>query len=499
MKKLIVFIVLTSCISDQVTVVEPVLSDSTPEAQGVSSKAILDFIDAAEASQPDALHSLMVVRNGKVAAEGWWDPYNPESPHLLYSLSKSFTSTAIGLAIQEELISLDDQVVDFFPDQAPDSISENLSRMRIRDLLKMNSGHRYNTSQRMRNEEGDWVKGFLSLEVEHKPGTIFVYNSGASYMLSAIIQKRTGKTLSEYLKTRLYDPLSIGTPEWQSDQKGIDVGGWGLSVTTEDIAKFGQLYLQNGMWEGNQIIPKWWVEQATSYRTSNGSSPESDWDQGYGYQFWRCRNNSYRGDGAFGQFCIVIPEKQAVIAITAGSNDMQGILNLVWDHLYPAMKDEAIPPNDDAFESLNARLDNLKLSLLSDSDIPGSSAYQKGSYDLATNELDLKSVKFNLEGDEKEIEISTSGQQDLIAVGSGKLAYSTATFPVLGTVNVATSGAWIAEDTFQVKMIDYESPHTLTYTFKFTPERLDMNAKINVGFGPNKAIDIAGTRNEEAI
>ena len=281
---------------------------TTPESLGISSQAILNFIEAAEKERKDDLHSFILLRHGQIAAQGWWNPYNPESPHMLFSLSKSFTSTAIGIAQAEGLLNINDKVTSFFPDETPKEASQNLQAMRIRDLLAMNTGHNDDATDRMTKDTASWVKGFLSLPVEHKPGTHFVYNSAATFMLSAIIQKTTGKTLLDYLTPRLFEPLGITHPAWESSPAGINIGGWGLKVRTKDIAQLGQLYLQKGMWQGKQLIPAAWVEEATKKQSSNGSNPDSDWEQGYGYQFWRCRYDLYRGDGAFGQYCIVFPE-----------------------------------------------------------------------------------------------------------------------------------------------------------------------------------------------
>jgi len=254
---------------------------TTPESLGISSRSILNFIDAAEKTRPDDLHSFMLLRHGKIVAEAYWNPYNPDNQHMLFSLSKSFTSTAIGIAQAEGLLSIYDPVISFFPDKTPGNPSQNLESMRIRDLLRMNTGH--NTEpQFIRQDTNDWVKAFLAAEVEHKPGTRFVYNSAGTFMLSAIIQKVSGETLLQYLTPRLFEPLGIENPSWETAPGGINVGGWGLKVRTKDIANFGQLYLQKGMWEGKQIVPAEWVEEATSLQTSNGSNPDSDWDQGYG-------------------------------------------------------------------------------------------------------------------------------------------------------------------------------------------------------------------------
>ena len=304
---------------------EPVaLPRSTPEAQGVPSAAILAFVEAAE-KNVDALHSLMVLRHGQVVAEGWWGPYRRDDPHVLFSLSKSFTSTGIGLAIAEGKLSLDDTVLSFFPEDAPAEPSENLKAMRVRDLLSMSTGHHADAIEPFpyMDPAVSQTRAFLALPVAHKPGTHFVYNTPASFMLSAIVQKVSGTPLVDYLRPRLFEPLGIRNPKWEATPKGVSLGGFGLSVTTEDIARFGQLYLQKGEWNGKRLLPAEWVAAATSRQVSNGSNPASDWDQGYGYQFWRCRHGVYRGDGAFGQYCIVMPEQDAVIAITSGVRDMQ--------------------------------------------------------------------------------------------------------------------------------------------------------------------------------
>ena len=306
---------------------------SAPEAQGVSSAGILSFIEAADRSI-ESMNSFMLVRHGHVVAEGWWAPYRAEAPHSLYSLSKSFTSTAVGLAIAEGKLSLDDEVLKFFPDDAPAEPSNNLKAMRVSDLLRMSTGQQ---SEPARTSNEPWTKTFLAQPVPFKPGTHFLYNTSATYMLSAIVQKATGTTVLDYLRPRLFEPLGIEHPTWETSPQGISAGGYGLSIRTEDIARFGQLYLQKGNWQGKQLVPESWVEAATSRQTSNGSNPQSDWDQGYGYQFWRCRHGAYRGDGAFGQYCVVMPEQDAVVAITSGVKDMQAVLNLVWDKLLPAM------------------------------------------------------------------------------------------------------------------------------------------------------------------
>lgn len=331
------------------------LPRSSPESQGVSSKAIREFIESAN-QKIDTLHSLMIVRHGQVVAEGWWKPESADKPHVLHSLSKSFCSTAVGLAVAEGRLSIDDPVLKFFPEDAPTKPSDKLKQMRVRDLLTMSTGHE---TEPKFTAADPWVKSFLAHPVPHKPGAHFQYNSPATYMQSAIVQKVTGQTVLEYLKPRLFKPLGIENPTWLSSPEGISTGGWGLMLRTEDIARFGQLYLQKGSWRGKQLIPASWVEQATAKQVSNGSDPARDWDQGYGFQFWRCRHGAYRGDGAFGQLCIVVPGQDAVIVITADTKDMQAELNVVWDKLLPAFHATPLKADPEQEGKLKATLSSL--------------------------------------------------------------------------------------------------------------------------------------------
>jgi CubicO group peptidase (beta-lactamase class C family) len=331
------------------------LPRSTPEAQGVSSKGLREFIEALD--KIDTPHSVMVLRHGHVIAEAYWKPEAADKPHVMFSLTKSFTSTAVGFAVAEGKLSLDDPVLKFFPDQAPPEPSENLRAMTVRDLLTMSGGHDVEVKGAGRPPT---VRQFLAHPVPHKPGTHFQYNTPGSHMLSAIVTKATGQTLREYLTPRLFEPLGIEDPRWDAHPEGTSLGGYGLFLRTEDVAKFGQLYLQKGKWDGKQLLPERWVEQATSKQVSNDRKGTADWTQGYGFQFWRSRHNSYRGDGKDGQFCVVIPDKDVVVAITAQTGDMQKELNVVWDKLLPAIKGEALPEDPAAREKLKQVVEKLE-------------------------------------------------------------------------------------------------------------------------------------------
>jgi CubicO group peptidase (beta-lactamase class C family) len=464
------------------------LPRSSPEAQGVSSPAVLSFVEAAD-KNIDSLHSFMLLRHGQVVAEGYWSPYNAESPHALYSLSKSFTSTAVGLAISDGKLSLDDEVLKFFPDDAPSEPSNNLKAMRVSDLLRMSTGHQ---TEPARTPDQPWTKTFLAQPVPNKPGTHFLYNTSATYMLSAIVQKATGKTALDYLRPRLFEPLGIEHPTWETSPQGVSAGGYGLSIRTKDIASFGQLYLQKGKWQGKQLVAESWVEAATGRQTSNGSNPKSDWEQGYGYQFWRCRNGAYRGDGAFGQFCIVLPEQDAVIAITAGVKDMQAVLNLVWDKLLPAMKSAALPADDAAREKLERALKGLSLRTPQGSGSPAKVADKK--YVFAANKRKLEAITLESDGKDGAVTLVArfDGVEQRIVCGRGTWQKGRAAWGTFPEQPAAASGAWTEDDTFTAKLCFYETPFTITVSLKFSGAELRFNSESNVGFGATKESELVG-------
>lgn len=327
------------------------LPRSTPSKK--LEKAMEKYLEAVKNAGQD-LHSIMIVQHGNVLAEKWMSEGKEDEPHVLNSVSKTFTASAIGFAIAEGKLKLTDKVISFFPDQLPANISENLEAMTIHDLLTMTCGHDgdlRSNERAARNADKGWVEQFLAYPVDHKPGTFFVYNSPGTYMLSAIVQKVTGEKLVDYLYPRLFRPLGIVNVKWQESPEGINCGGWGLYLKTEDLAKMGQLFLQKGKWDGQQVLPEEWIAEASAKQVASfpaGMDPEAakkskisentnDWMQGYGYQMWRCRHNAYRADGADGQYILIIPEKDAVIAVTAHIGDMQAELDLIWKYLLPAL------------------------------------------------------------------------------------------------------------------------------------------------------------------
>ena len=461
------------------------LPRSLPQTQGVASGGLLNFVDAVEKANLN-LHSLMVVRHGQVVAEGWWSPYAPQLKHTLYSLSKSFTSTAIGMAVAEGKLTVDDKVVSFFKADLPATISDNLAAMRVKDLLNMSTGHNKEPTPNMRaNGNENWIRVFLAHPVDHQPGTHFVYNSGATYMLSALVQKLTSQPVLAYLKPRLFDPLGIEGADWEVDPNGINTGGWGLRVRTEDIAKFGQLYLQKGVWNGKQLIAESWITDATSVQIMQpgANRDTSDWLQGYGYQFWRCRHDAYRGDGAVGQYCIVLPKEDAIIAITSETSNMQAILNAVWEHVLPALQGAGLSADKTASEPLTRKLKSLALlPPVMESTSPIAAKISGNTYGLAENTLKAKDVSLTFGKDGCIFKLRDDRGSHQVTCGISRWVESDTTFstqplklvntPVPGETNtrVAGSGTWQDANTFVMTWRFIETAHYDTVTCRFSAD-----------------------------
>lgn len=469
------------------------LPRSTPEEQGVSSAGILAFLEAIGRSQHE-FQSFMMVRHGQVIAEGWWTPYRATANHMLYSLSKSFTSTAIGFAVAEGKLTVNDPVSSFFPDDLPAAVSEHVAALQVRHLLTMSVGHATDSTPVITKEQ-NWVKSFLALPISNEPGSAFLYNSGATYMLSAIVQKLTGQKVIDYLRPRLFEPLGIAGMTWETCPRGINTGGWGLSVQTESLAKFGLFYLHKGVWNGRQILPAAWVEEATTFKiqqpAANGADLEklkatSEWHQGYCYQFWRCRHNAFRGDGAFGQYSIVMPDQDAVVAITSESGDMQGEMNLVWDFLLPAMHDKPLPADGPAQEHLQQSLAALALPLAEGkTDSPLATQVSAKSFKTETNAAGVKGISFRFGGDLCEFALRDAKGEYTIQCGLGKWVEGISTMPGtpskitvgdLRPCKVAASGGWRDQNTFEMLWRFYETPHSLKVTSQFD------GGKVNVEY-----------------
>ena len=447
----------------------PDLPRSSAESQGVDPAGIDAFLDALEAAPDIEMHSVMVVRHGRLVADGWWSPYAPELPHLLYSLSKSFTSTAVGLAVAEGLVDLDATVLSYFPELDAEITDPRSRSMRVRHVAAMASGHLTETLDRaLANDPVDLVRGFLLAPPDREPGTVFAYNQPCTYTLAAIVQRLSGQTLVDYLRPRLLDPLGIGPVGWQQHPAGQDLGFTGLHATTDAIARLGLLYLQGGVWAGERLLDEAWVAEATSRQVDNPAEPNPDWRQGYGFQFWMARHG-YRGDGAFGQFCVVLPEQDAVVAMTAATQNMQGILDAAWAHLLPAMGAEPLAESPVA-ASLTERLAGLALALLEAASDPPDDAEAWADLVLRPGltgdaQPSLAEVRLVRDAGRWRLVLHDDGGDISAYVGSGEWQTNRAeTGDGASGVPVAVSGGWLDEDTFRADVVFLETPHRLELT-----------------------------------
>lgn len=442
-------------------------------------RAVLGFLKAVQ-NEKHELHSFMLLKNGKVICERWWAPYAPQYRHQLFSLSKSFTSTAIGIAADEGRLTADTPLADIFKDEFEklgQAIDDEVRGMTVKNLLTMSTGMEY---EGWTNDDSgpnaNNILSFLSSHVKDAPGKTFRYSSIATYMQSAIITRLTGETLADYLKPRLFEPLGIN-PYWEFDDKtGVHMGGFGLNITTEDIAKFGQLYLQKGVWEGRRLISEAWVEEATGKQIEN-QNESRDWGMGYGYQFWRCvPEGVFRGDGMFGQFCVVVPSENIVIAITSNVV-MQRILDLLWDMLGGI---KALPADGDGADEL-AGYDNFShLAVGEDED-----AYPEFIAEYEFDSKQLKSVTFDFMPNEGVMSVFAEKDKPpaasyLFNKGQWTKAAAACYFQIRFANRVATYGAWSGR-VFTATVWYFESACRDQFRFTFSEDFGEAQAEYRNG------------------
>jgi CubicO group peptidase (beta-lactamase class C family) len=427
------------------------LPRSTPAASGISSRAVAALLDRLEELSIEC-HSLMIVHRGHVVAEGWWAPYSAERPHLLYSLTKSFTSVAVGLAIADGLLSLDDRVVDVLPEHVPADISEQGRRLTVHHLLSMTAGHREDTlAQAWQLEPDDLVRGFLRVPSAEPEGTRHMYDNATTFVLARMVERVTGQGLPEFLDERIFEPMGIEGAEWDRVASGAAFGFHGLHLTTEAVAAFGELLRRGGLWGDRQLVPRAWVELATRRHIDcvplPNWSPNPDFLCGYGYQFWMSRHG-FHGNGAFGQYCVVVPDHDLVVVVTGAIEETAVVPGVFWDCLLPGLGVTASAADD---ELLGDRLRALSLV-----PVPGSAAESRsgvGRIDASAEESALP------DGTEVVVEAADDGwlvrlgPVPGVAVGSGEWRESSP----LGRPVVA-SGGWLG-GRFVADLVVITSPH----------------------------------------
>ena len=338
-----------------------------PEEADVSSAGLRNFIRAAgDAQDKVQFHSLILLRHGKTVCRMKWAPYDDVTPHTLYSLSKSFCSAAAGFAVSEGLLRWDSSVTEVLPEEIPEG-REDLKAVTLEALLCMGSGLDPKSDSRPSDPSVTWAGHVLGHRLLYPPKTHFHYNTMGTYLVSCMVQKAVGQTILDYLKPRLFNKLGIVNPRWDVSPQGVCCGGYGLHLSAEDIARFGQCLLQHGIWKGERVLPEGWMELATAEHIANYESERqegNEWGQGYGFQFWRCIDGRFRGDGMYGQICMVDEKRDAVLAVTCAAQDMGLEMKLIRDHIWPAF--DAVPSPAAEAEKLRQDIAALAYTLPAD-------------------------------------------------------------------------------------------------------------------------------------
>lgn len=345
------------------------LPSASPESMGVRSGDIARFVERLSQNEPfQDPHALILVRHGHVLAEGYFAPFDQSSRHSLFSVSKSFVSTAVGFAVQEGLIALDERIADAFPEYLPEMPAPEFRVLTVRHLLMMATGQEgVGVHMTLSGVDCGIPEAFFRAPFLDAPGTTFRYSSAVTYMLSRLILKRAGVDVVAYLTPRLFDPLGIERPYTRRCPEGVPLGYTGMRLSARDIALYGEFYLKRGMWNGKQLLDPAWIDLATQKHVDTHSSTGDEWSQGYCFQFWRGSHNTYRFCGANGQMCICMPDLDALCVVQSGYDYrvLQYVVDSFYETIYSGMRDEPYPEDEPARKRLNTLLDGLMLPVLS--------------------------------------------------------------------------------------------------------------------------------------
>ena len=452
------------------------LPRSTPEEQGVPSKALVALFDSLHALPLTDMHAVVVMRHGKVIGEMYPKPYAPEYRHTMYSCSKTFVGIAVGLAIEDNRLRLDDRVAAIFPELLPDSVSKDLADMTVRHLLTMASGVKPDWNMRSRGKE--WIRTFLSKPVE-APGTKYAYDSMVSYMLAAVVQKVTGKKLTEYLQERVFTPMNVTEWAWEESPEGVNTGGWGVHIQPESLAKFGQLILNEGRWEGKQLVSAEWIREMCKKHRETGREV-------YGYHIWHCggHDGSVRADGALGQYVISVLDKDMVVVMTEATlGNGRDQRRLIWDVLLPYIQDEPLPTNKKDYQKLLKKQDGYKLAeVKGKASSAFASNWENKTIELGKNTFGWKSLKLNFGKKQVTMTVTeTSGKSYELPFGFQQ--WMTTTFDAYppysitpidrfkgleGPYYASGSYAWISKEELQLKAhyVNWVSALEMTFRLK---------------------------------
>ena len=453
---------------------------ATPEAEGVSSAGVMKWLDACD-RDIDSMHGFVLLRHGKVVAEGSWKPFNTlEEPHRLSSHSKCFVTTAVGFLVEEGKLDLDTRVVDVLPDKIPAKPSENLKALRVRDLLTMNLGTVSGNDEHWRDDvSGDWVKAILAADLVKQPGLHYEYDSGATHVLGSIVSRLSGMPLEEFLRVRLFSKIGVEKAWTTHDPCGNACAAWGFSMTTREISLIGQLYLDKGLWRGERLFSADWADLATTKQTWTGKSPrefqpKNDWTYGFGFNWWRCQHGCYRADGSGGQYTIVFPAHDAVLSIHADVDDMQKILNVVWDDLLPALSPTALPDDVKGCAALRRRCAGLSLPTVSGKR-DGATAYMGKEFAIKSGPVAIRSLRIDRTGAGWTLRMTTAAGVCELPVGYGEWKLGAAVVSdkkyealgdLVGRQRFAASAAVQDDDSLKVRLHVLGGPRRMDFHFR---------------------------------
>ena len=473
------------------------LPRKAPEAADVDPQAVLDFLDQAFARKLD-LHGVMLYRSGAVIAEGWNWPYAQHRPHIMHSLTKSLTACAVGLAIDEGYFSLDDTVVSFFADELPPEINEHLAALRVVDLLTMRTGHAESVSGSIfRQVKTSWIAEFFKIPIVNPPGKEFLYSSASSFMLSAIVSKTTGSSARDYLESRLFQPLGIRDLQWDPSPGGISSGGNGLTWKTVDSLKLGILHLNKGMWNGSQVLSPTWVAEATKQQVTDGK-------YGYGYHWWvNSAANAYYAEGAFGQFAIVFPQHDAVLALTAGVQIGTELEDLVFQYFPAAFSPTGTSSSDELNRNLRHRLREMRLLPVAHSttspiihDISGK------RYQIEANPDSVSSISLFFANDALEFRLSDHRGDHVVNVGLKDWLESTTSISGAklhhqyesNSMRVVAHARWFDDHTLIMTWQFVETAWVDHVTCRFFEDRISVTRRTNANYASLFADTLHGNK-----
>lgn len=418
-----------------------------PEKLGISSACILDFLKALDCENI-VMHSVLMIRKSKIIFEGYYAPFQKDTIHRMFSVSKSFVSAAVGILVGEGKLNLDDCIADYFTEKLPENIHPYISAATVRDLLKMESPHEKTAFKQI--ESDDYVKSFFVLEPSHIPGTVFSYDTSATHVLCALAEKLTGMELIEFLRMKFLDDAGFSKEAYcMKDPMGVSLGGSGLMALPMDCAVFGEIIMNGGRLGNRQIIPKDYIDAAVSKQTETivkGISEEEK--QGYGYQFWRTRNNGFVCYGMAGQLVLCLPDLDFMLVTTADTQAVHGgvqrIYDLFWKHIFENISDEQIDIDEDRQRELEEYRKALRIKPFENKKISETANKINGVVFKAwNNKFEFDDLKLVFDGGRGEVSFSTAKGSFKLVFGMGR--HEEGIFPFY-LQRCITSAMWSGEN-----------------------------------------------------